>query len=58
VSFEDYVSKWRKWQCCKDIDASYYGLTIAVLKELVFKYDEHNGIVREMNKEKKCAGLD
>jgi predicted RNA binding protein YcfA (HicA-like mRNA interferase family) len=44
--------------CCRDLDARLYGLTIRMLKELGFEYAERKGIHHRFNKEKKTAGKD
>lgn len=43
---------------CKELDSSFYGLTVKSLRELVFEFAERNDVSHRFNKLKKMAGKD
>lgn len=43
---------------CRDLDKTFYGLTLKALGKLVFEYAERNKLEHRFNKEKKTAGKD
>lgn len=45
-------------QYCKELDNTFYGLTIKALRELVFQFAERNSINHRFNRETNMAGKD
>lgn len=43
---------------CKELDRTFYGLTLKSLQSLVFEYAERNQLNHRFNKDKKSAGKD
>lgn len=43
---------------CRDLDKTFYGLTLKALGNLVFEYAERNNLNHRFNKEKRSAGKD